>query len=353
MRTESLKSKMLTKPHGFTSGIEGPSCDKNGNIYAVNFKRPGTIGKVTPNGKSSVFIELPMNSIGCGTRIDSNGTLFIADYVKHNIFAVNIKTKEINVFAHNPAMNQPNDLAITDQGVLFASDPNWRQSTGQIWRINKNGDTHLLETNMGTTNGIEVSPDGKKLYVNETIQRKIWVYDLSSNYELSNKRLFIEFSDFGLDGMRCDMAGNLYVSRIGKGVVAKISPDGHLLSEIHLTGKNCTNLTFGGPDGKTCYVTVSDTGNIQMFRTDVPGRCWSLLHARKHELSPKTVGRWVQDYRNPAQSLKEDQDIKKQLDQALKLIGKLQVENEILKDLLKKRNRVRQSYRSSPNMDST
>jgi gluconolactonase len=278
--SESLRSKMLTKPHEFTSGIEGPSCDKDGNIYAVNIKRPGTIGKVTPNGNSSVFIELPNGSIGNGTRIDHNGTLFIADYKKHNIFAVNTETKEISVFAHNLAMNQPNDLAITAQGILFASDPNWSQSTGQLWRITKNGVTHLLENNMGTINGIEVSPDEKKLYVNETVQRKIWVYDLSSNYELSNKRLLIKFTYFGLDGMRCDMAGNLFVARIGKGVVAKISPDGLLLSEIHLTGKNCTNLTFGGPDGKTCYVTVSDTGNIQMFKTDVPGRCWSLLHDR-------------------------------------------------------------------------
>ncbi|SFH99791.1 MULTISPECIES: SMP-30/gluconolactonase/LRE family protein [unclassified Bacillus (in: firmicutes)] len=280
MGVESLKSKMLTKPHKFTAGIEGPSCDKKGNIYAVNFKKSGTIGKVTPNGNSSVFIELPKGSIGSGTRIDRNGTLFIADYVKHNIFAVNIETKEIRVFAHNPDMNQPNDLAITNQGVLFASDPNWSESTGQLWRIDKNGVTHLLETNMGTTNGIEVSPDDKKLYVNETEKRKIWVYDLSSNYELSNKRLLIEFTDFGLDGMRCDMAGNLFVTRIGKGVVAKVSPDGHLLSEIHFTGKKCNNLTFGGPDGKTCYVTVADTGNIQMFQTDVPGRCWSLLHDR-------------------------------------------------------------------------
>lgn len=278
MGFESLKSKMLTKPYEFTDRIEGPSCDKEGNIYAVNFKRLGTIGKVTPNGNSSVFIELPMGSVGSGTRINRNGTLFIADYKKHNIFAVNIETKEIRVFAHDSRMNQPNDLAITEKGVLFASDPNWSQSTGQIWRINKNGVKHLLETNMGTTNGIEVSPGDKKLYVNESVQRKIWVYDLSSNYELSNKRLLIDFPDFGLDGMRCDMAGNLFVTRYGKGVVAKISPDGHVLSEIHLTGKNCTNLTFGGPDGKTCYVTVADTGNIQMFKTDVPGRCWSLLH---------------------------------------------------------------------------
>lgn len=153
--------------------------------------------------------------------------MYIADFKKHNIFAVNLETKEIRVHAHAPAMNQPNDLAITEQGVLFASHPNWiQQNKGQLWRIHTNGDTQLLERNMGTTNGIEVSPDGKKLYVNESLQRRVWVYDLSSTYELSNKRLLVEFRDFELDGMRCDVAGNLFVTRPGKGVVAKISPDG-------------------------------------------------------------------------------------------------------------------------------
>jgi sugar lactone lactonase YvrE len=85
----------------------------------------------------------------------------------------------------------------------------------------------------------------------------------------------IEFPDYGLDGMRCDLAGNLYVTRWGKGTVVKLSPQGRLLQEIMLTGKNCTNLTFGGDDGRTCYVTVADRGNVEMFSVETPGRCRS------------------------------------------------------------------------------
>ena len=132
---------------------------------------------------------------------------------------------------------------------------------------------------MGTTNGIEVSPDQQILYVNETVQRNIWAYDLSPDGKISSKRLLIQFSDFGMDGMRCDVAGNLYVTRHGKGTVAKVSPLGDVLLEIELTGKHCTNLTFGGPDGRTCYVTVADRGNIETFRTDLPGSCWQLFRA--------------------------------------------------------------------------
>ncbi|GBG05598.1 putative gluconolactonase [Paenibacillus agaridevorans] len=201
----------------------------------------------------------------------------IADHTGHNILKVDIATRQISVFVHEPAMNQPNDLAITSNGVIFASDPNWKDSTGQLWRIDASGKADLLEANMGTTNGIEVSPDEKTLYVNETRQRRIWAYDLSVDFLISNKRLLIEFPDFGLDGMRCDIAGNLYVTRHGKGRIAKISPSGELLVEVPLLGKDCTNLTFGGIDGRSCFVTIADAGNIEIFQADLPGRCWQLL----------------------------------------------------------------------------
>jgi sugar lactone lactonase YvrE len=81
-----------------------------------------------------------------------------------------------------------------------------------------------------------------------------------------------------MDGMRCDIEGNLYVTRHGKGTVAKVSPDGAVLLEIELTGKLCSNLAFGGPDGRTCYVTLADWGNIEVFRTDLPGRSFSLFN---------------------------------------------------------------------------
>ena len=134
----------------------------------------------------------------------------------------------------------------------------------------------MIEPSAGTTNGIEVSPNERTLYVNESIQRNVWAYDLSPTGEISNKRLLIRFTDFNMDGMRCDIDGNLYITRHGKGTVAKVSPQGKLLGEIRLNGKNPSNLAFGGTDGKTCYVTLADNGNIEVFQTDLPGRSWQL-----------------------------------------------------------------------------
>ncbi len=270
-------SQEFTPINGFTSGIEGPACDAEGNLYAVNYARQHTIGKVTPDGKASVFVELPTESIGNGIRFNSEGFMFIADYTNHNVLKVDMTTRELNVHAHEPTMNQPNDLAIGANDIIYASDPNWGASTGQIWRVDTDGEVTLLEGDMGTTNGIEVSPDEQLLYVNESVQRNIWAYDLSPEGEIGNKRLLIQFPDFNMDGMRCDIEGNLYVTRHGKGTVAKLSPAGEVLLEVELTGKLCSNIAFGGPDGCTCYVTMADRGNVEVFRADVPGRSWQLF----------------------------------------------------------------------------
>lgn len=266
----------LTPPELFTSGIEGPAVGTDGTIYAVNFGGQGTIGQITPDGEASLFVNLPDSSIGNGIRFLKNGQMLIADYTRHNVLIVDMADKSVGVYAHQPDMNQPNDLAITSNDMLFASDPNWKQSTGQLWRIDTDGTTTLLESDMGTTNGVEVSPDETKLYVNESVQRNVWVYDLSEAGEISNKQLLLKFPDFGMDGMRCDTEGNLYITRHGKGTVAIVSPDGLLLKEVITKGKKPSNIAFGGPDGRTCYVTLQDRGNVETFRADFPGRVWSM-----------------------------------------------------------------------------
>lgn len=274
---ELFKSSVFTKANTFTSGAEGPAVDKAGALYAVNFEREGTIGRITPDGKGDIFIELPNGSVGNGIRINSLGEMFIADYTNHNILKVDMASRRISVYAHEQMMCQPNDIAIDSKNRIYASDPDWKMNTGSIWRIDGDGKTTQLETGMGTTNGIEVSPDEKTLYVNETNQRKVWTYDLSSEGEVGNKRLLIEFPDFGLDGMRCDVDGNLYITRYGKGTIVKVSPAGKVLKEISLLGKNCSNVAFGGKEGKTIYVTIQDSGNIETFMVDAPGREWKMM----------------------------------------------------------------------------
>jgi gluconolactonase len=268
-------TELFTERNTFTVGIEGPACDSHGNLYAVNFAKQGTIGVVTPDGVGYVFLELPEGSVGNGIRFDSHGHMLIADYTGHNVLKADMRSRKVTVLAHEPRMNQPNDICITQDDIVFASDPNWETEKGQVWRVDTDGRTTLVAEDMGTTNGIEVAPDEGTLYVNESIQRRVWAFDLKAG-QLSNKRLLIEFPDHGLDGMRCDVEGRLYVTRYGKGTIAVLNPKGEVLREIALHGSKPSNLCFGGEDGCTVYVTLADQGNVETFRVDVPGREWVL-----------------------------------------------------------------------------
>lgn len=261
----------------FTAGIEGPAVGPDGALYVVNFAREGTIGRVRPkpdgSGAADLFMTLPAGSIGNGTRFLADGRMLIADYKGHRLLAVT-QDGAATTYSELPSAHQPNDIAVAPDGLVYASDPDWKGGSGRIWRIDRTGQAAILEDGMGTTNGIEISPDGRRLYVNESVQRRIWVYDRAAVGTIRNKRLFASFPDFGLDGMRTDIDGNLYVARHGAGKIAVFAPDGTLKREVALKGKLPSNITFGGPDGRNVYVTLQDRGAIEMFRSERPGREW-------------------------------------------------------------------------------
>ena len=67
-----------------------------------------------------------------------------------------------------------------------------------------------------------------------------------------------------MDGMHCDKQGNLYVARWGKGAIAIISPEGKLIREVQLKGKQCSNLVFNN-GYNTVYVTLQDRKGMEKF----------------------------------------------------------------------------------------
>ncbi|MEY9824623.1 sugar lactone lactonase YvrE [Bradyrhizobium japonicum] len=184
--TKLFESVQVTPPGEYTFGIEGPAADLDGNLFVVNFGKPGTIGKLPAGGAASEqFTALPAGSVGNAIRFARDGTMFIADYKKHNIFAIAKGTREPVVWFHSDEMNQPNDITVARDGTIYASDPNWKGREGHIWRIAKSADGTVqgqvmsAPRAMGTTNGIDLSPDGKTLYVGESSSGEIWSYTKS------------------------------------------------------------------------------------------------------------------------------------------------------------------------------
>jgi signal peptidase len=273
-----FESREVTPAGEYTSGIEGPAVDAEGNLYVVNFGKSGTIGKLVAGAsQSQKAFELPEGSIGSAIRIDAMGTMFIADYKKHNIFAVQDGSLAPKVYFHSDLMNQPNDITLARDGTIYASDPSFRGRSGQIWRIAKSSDGSVQGTvmratrPMGTTNGIDLSPDEKTLYVGESNTGQVWAYSVQGA-ELTAARLVRTFEPDTIDGIRTDVAGRLLIAHIRKGTIAVVTPDGGLQREIILRGKEPTNLALGGADGKTVFVTQRQGGFIEAFSTDQEGR---------------------------------------------------------------------------------
>jgi sugar lactone lactonase YvrE len=273
-----FESVQLTPAGEYTRGIEGPAVDRDGNLFVVNLGRQGTIGKLAPGGAvSERFIDLPDGSVGNSIRFASDGTMFIADYKKHNIFMLRKGGTELDLWFHSDLMSQPNDLTIARDGTIYASDPDWKGRTGQVWRISKapdgsiQGQLMTAPRQMGTANGIDLSPDERTLYVGESLTGQLWSYDLHDN-ELTNARLIKTFERDTIDGIRTDTEGKLLIARIQKGSIAVLTPDGKVQREVALKGKEPSNLAFGGADGKTIFVTQREGGFIESFRTDQEGR---------------------------------------------------------------------------------
>jgi signal peptidase len=278
------QSRQLTPAGEYTFNIEGPAVDAAGALYVVNFARRGTIGRLAPGAvRSELFAELPEGSIGNSIRFDRAGRMFVADWKHHNVFV--IEGGVPRVYFTSAAFNQPNDLTVAADGTLYASDPHWRRREGQIWRITPAGEAGRGEVmasprRMGTTNGIDLAPDERTLYVGESETREIWAYRVDGA-RLTSPRLVKRFDDFSLDGLRTDIDGRLYVARILKGTIAVLAPDGSLVREIALRAAEPTNLAFGGPDGRTVFVTQRKGGFIETFRVERPGREFCLQSPEK------------------------------------------------------------------------
>jgi sugar lactone lactonase YvrE len=272
-------SRRITPEGEYTPGIEGPAVDGSGNLYVVNFQQSGSIGKVAAGAsQSQLFALLPVGSIGNGIRFDRQGRMYIADYKKHNIWVIERGETTPRVYFHSDRFNQPNDLAIAADGTLYASDPRFASpSGGQIWRITRSadgkgrGEAMSSTRRLGVTNGIDLSPDGTTLYVSESNSRQVWAYRLDGS-KLLDPRLVTGFADFEVDGLRTDIDGRIYLARLSAGKIAIIAANGSLEREVPLGGKQPTNLTFGGPDGRTVFVTQKEGRFIEAFRVDRPGR---------------------------------------------------------------------------------
>jgi gluconolactonase len=256
--------------------IEGPSFDRDGNLYFVDIPF-GRIFRLTPQ----FDCELAATYDGWpnGLKIHRDGRIFIADYKRGLVLldpgsgtaepilatrnSESFKGLNDLVFAAN------GDLYITDQGQTGMHDP-----TGRVFRLGASGRLDCLMDTIPSPNGIVLNLAENRLFVAVTRQNAVWRAPLLPDGSVSKVGTFLQLSggQAGPDGMALDIEDGLYVCHLGIGIW-RFNANGiptHLIEPC--VGHHMTNLAFGGPGNRTLYITESDTGTILRCEAPVPGK---------------------------------------------------------------------------------
>jgi hypothetical protein len=195
----------------------------------------------------------------------------------------------------------PNDLIADDKGGVYFSDPNFNLSIPTaIYYIDSTGNVTKVIDDLVKPNGLILSPDGTKLYADETKNKYLYSWDVSPDGSVSGKIILAELQ-FGVDsyadGMAIDIKGNIYVA--GDKGIQVFSPQGTAITTITLP-QHPSNCDFGGSDFKTLYITTLT--NLYSIDLNYPG------YAVSRGTSPNGISSisnkpMVEIYPNPASDL--------------------------------------------------
>jgi len=259
-------------PH---SGLEGPCFDPAGRLYCVDIPY-GRIFHVSPEGVFSVLADYEGEPNGM--KIDADGRFIVADF-RNGLVELDPQSGNTRVLCHRYRVERfkaINDLTIvrsgdvyfTEQGLTGVHDP-----TGRVFRLRGNGQLDLLLDNVPSPNGLVLNRDESELYVAATRGNCIWRVPLLPDGTVAKVGIFIQMSGgSGPDGLALDAEGNLAVAHVGLGCVWLFSRFGEPLLRINTpTGRKATNIAYGGPEGRTLYITEQDGGAILTAEMPFPG----------------------------------------------------------------------------------
>lgn len=174
-------------------------------------------------------------------------------------------------------LDAPNDCCFGPDGRLYFTDPRGPATAenrlpGRVYAVAPQGGApELLVEGPAFANGIAFGPDADALYVAETFRQRVLVYPFHDG-ALGEPREFCRTEPGFPDGMCFDVEGRLYVAATMAGEVQVFDRDGRLVERLRCGEESMpTNCCFGGPDGRTLFVTDSRGERVLAFDLEVPG----------------------------------------------------------------------------------
>ena len=242
---------------------EGPAVDAEGNVYFTD-QPNNRIHKWSTNGAVSTFMENAGRSNGL--YFDDAGNLLAAADETNQLWSITMGG-EATVLVENfegSLLNGPNDLWMDAQGGIYFTDPFYKRDywTREEKEIEEERLYYLSPDRQSLSvvadgfvrpNGLIGTPDGKTLYVADIGDKKTYRFTINDDATLSERTLFVEM---GSDGMTLDTQGNLYLT--GPGVTV-FNANGEQIEHIEVPQRWTANVTFGGADQKTLFVTAMNS----------------------------------------------------------------------------------------------
>ncbi|MAW94214.1 MAG: gluconolactonase [Rhizobiales bacterium] len=262
--------QLLSDRFSFT---EGPAADAQGNVYFTDQPNDRIYKWDATTDSLTVFMEGAGRANGL--YFDASGNLLAAADNQSELWKISPQ-KDVQVLVtsyEDKRLNGPNDIWIAPNGNLYFTDPfykrpYWEHSekeieAEQVYLLTPEGDLRIAATDFVKPNGIIGTPDGKTLYIADIGANKTYVFDIADNGDLIKKRLFVEQ---GSDGMTLDSKGNVYLT--GKGVTI-YDQQGTKVQHIAIPKDWTANVTFGGKDRKTLFITAQQA--VYLLEMNVQG----------------------------------------------------------------------------------
>lgn len=281
LRLEDRVSWMARRRPGMRIGafLEGPSFDRGGNLWLVDLAH-GRLLRISPAGVWDVVLEY--DGQPNGLAIHKDGSVWIADHRKGILKFDPASGQLTTVLSElpNAKLKGPNDLMFAENGDLYFTDQGstgLHDPTGRLVRIRAAGAVEVLVDNVPSPNGLVVQRDMRAVFLAVTRDNAVWYVPLlgEDREEVGRVGRFIQMqggAGGGPDGMAMDAEGNLVVAHVMLGSVWIFSALGEPLYRLRSSaGPLITNAAFGGPDGKTLFVTESSTGSLLSVRLPVAG----------------------------------------------------------------------------------
>lgn len=257
-----VENAKLQEEYAAKAFFEGPIWDPVGKqLYFTSFVDKDTkILRLEERGKASVWLDHTKGINGTWLSLEGRmlGAQAYGQHVMSYAFGESGPADTI-VIAENPKWNQPNDVCQTPNGNIYFTDPDFKnRKTSAVYVKTTAGEVKKIITSMPVPNGVIASNDGKTLYVGDS-HEKLWrSFPILADGTVGEGMLFFDpetSRQDSPDGMSIDAKGNLYLS--GRGGVWVASPEGKSLGLIPVP-EFCSNVTFGGAEGKTLYLTCAN-----------------------------------------------------------------------------------------------